>query len=264
MSDLPPLSTDLPLVSIVTPSFNSAAYIERTILSIQAQDYPNLEHIVMDGGSKDGTVGILKRFPHLKWVSEPDKGQADAINKAIARAKGSIIGWLNADDLYAPDAVSKSVAYLLAHPEVVMTYSNCDIIDEQDHPIGKIVARDYHEFLHLAWFNVIPQPTGFFRREACARAGPLDASLHFCMDWEYWVRLGRVGRLARIPGTLAKFRLVEGTKTFSQNDKFYGDIRTVCSRYHVPSIGWELRKGANSTLSRLGLLNTCKSAFNRV
>ena len=253
-----------PLVSIITPSFNSARYIERTIRSVMAEDYPRIEHIVMDAGSKDGTVSILKKYPHLKWVSSPDKGQADGINKGIARANGSIIGWLNADDLYAPDAVSKSVGYLLAHPEAVMTYSDCDIIDEKDRPIGKIVARKYNEFLHLTWFNVIPQPTAFFRRSAFEKAGPLDVSLHFCMDWEYWVRLGRVGKLARIPGCLAKFRLVEGTKTFSQNDKFYEDICRICAQYHAPYAGWALRRAAKSALLKLGLLSAYKNARNRV
>lgn len=254
----------LPLVSIVTPSFNSARYIERTIRSVQEQDYPRIEHIVMDGGSKDGTVSILKKYPHLKWVSRPDRGQADAINKGIARASGSIIGWLNADDLYAPGAVRSSVDYLLAHPEAVMTYSDCDIIDEKDRVIGHIRSREYNEFLHLSWFNVIPQPTAFFRRDAFEKAGPLDASLHYCMDWEYWVRLGRVGRLARIPGCMAKFRLVEGTKTFSQNDRFYEDIRRVCAHYHAPYAGWALRRAAKSALSKLGLLSAYKNARNRV
>ncbi len=256
--------TDLPLVSIVTPSFNSARYIERTIRSVQAQDYPNVEHIIIDGGSKDGTVDILKRFPAVQWISEPDRGQADALNKGFARAKGSILGWLNADDLYAPGAIRRSVEYLLGHPDAVMTYSDCEIIDGEDRSIGKIVAREYNEFLHLAWFNVIPQPTCFFRQNAYLKAGPLDVTLHYCMDWEYWVRLGRTGRLARIPGTLAKFRLVEGTKTFSQNDKFYGDIRTVCRRYHVPSFGWEMRRGVKSILSASGLLSAYKAARNRV
>lgn len=253
-----------PLVSIVTPSFNSAEYIERTILSVKAQDYPNLEHIVVDGGSKDGTVKILKKYKHLKWVSEKDKGQSDAINKAIKISKGSIIGWLNADDLYCPGAVSKSVAFLLSHPDAVMTYSDCEIIDERDKTIGEIVSRPYNEFLHLSWFNVIPQPGAFFRRDAYDKAGPIDISLNYCMDWEYWVRLGRIGKLVRIPGCLAKFRLVEGTKTFSQNDKFYGEIKRVCKKYGVPYLGWELRRLIKKSLASVGVLNSYKKLRNRV
>ena len=255
---------DEPLVSIITPSFNSAVYIERTIKSVLAQDYPRIEHCVIDGGSNDGTVEILKRYPHLRWVSEKDSGQSNAINKGIRMSKGSIIGWLNADDLYAPNAVRASVDYLLSHPDVAMAYSDCEIIDEKDRALGKIIARGYNEFLHLAWYNVIPQPTGFFRREYSEKAGPIDESLHYVMDWEYWVRLGRAGRLARIPGCLAKFRLVEGTKTFSQNDRFYVEIRGVCKKYNAPYFGWELRRGVKRTLAKIGLLGAYKNIRNGV
>jgi len=255
---------ELPLVSIITPSYNSVAYIERTIKSVLAQDYKNIEHIIVDGGSTDGTIDIVKKYKHLRWVSEKDSGQSNAINKGFGMAKGSIIAWLNADDLYFPDAVSKSVSYLLSHPGTAMTYADCEIIDENDKATGKIVSRNYNEFLHLAWFNVIPQPTAFFTKEAYLKAGPLDESLHFCMDWEYWVRLGRTGKLARLPLCLAKFRFIKGTKTFSQNEKFYGEIKTVCRKYGVPPHGWLVRKAIKNLLEKLNLISTYRRARNVV
>ena len=254
----------LPLVSIITPSFNSAKYIEETIKSVMAQSYRNIEHIVMDGGSKDGTVAILKKYPHLKWVSEKDTGQSNAINKGMRIAKGEIVAWINADDLYAPYAVSRAVDFLQKHPEAVMTYGDCEIIGETGGRIGLIKARPYNEFLHLAWFNVIPQPGSFFRKSAFDKAGGVDETLHYCMDHELWVRLGRLGKLACVDGCLAKFRLVEGTKTFSQNDKFYEDIQNICKKYGVPSLGWTFRKKMKGALARIGLLGTYKHARNAV
>ena len=124
---------DLPLVSIVTPSFNQAAYLEQTIRSVLEQDYPRIEYMIVDGGSADGSVGIIKQYADKLawWVSEVDKGQTDAINKGFGHAKGQILAWINSDDTYEPGAVSAAVEYLQAHPDVGMVYANCNFINEE-------------------------------------------------------------------------------------------------------------------------------------
>jgi glycosyltransferase involved in cell wall biosynthesis len=206
----------MPLVSVVTPSFNAAAYLRETISSVQNQDYPAIEHIVMDGGSTDGTVGILAEYPHLTWVSERDRGQSDALNKGFRRARGEIVGWLNADDVYRPGAISMAVAFLREHTEVAGVYSDCPFIDEQGKPFYLSAARKF-DIRTLLLEDYIPQPTVFLRRRAIEDVGPLYESLQYVMDWEYWLRIGARHQLAYIPGVaLASFRLCQGTKS---NDK---------------------------------------------
>src|SRR5438105_5021105 len=140
---LVPQHLSLPLVSIVTPSYNDSAIIERTILSVANQGYDKLEHLIIDGGSTDGTIQILQRYPHLKWISEKDDGQADALNKGFRMAKGEIIGWLNSDDTYNLGAIREAVSYLATHAQVGMVYSHCSVIDEKDAIIGRLNAPSF-------------------------------------------------------------------------------------------------------------------------
>ena len=124
--------TDKPLVSVVTPCFNAARFIESTIKSVREQDYPFVQHVVVDGASDDGTLHILEQYPHLVWTSESDRGQSHALNKGFQRASGDIIGWLNADDVYQPRAISRAVEFLQDNPEVSFVYSDCLELDEHD------------------------------------------------------------------------------------------------------------------------------------
>ena len=135
--------TSLPLVSIITPSFNQAQYLEQTIQSVLSQDYPNIEYIIMDGGSTDGSVDIIKKYQDkIKyWVSEQDAGQTEAINKGFAKAQGEILAWINSDDSYNPNAVSEAVKYLIENPNVAMVYADCNFIDENGNVIGKFNAK---------------------------------------------------------------------------------------------------------------------------
>ncbi|MBT7818335.1 MAG: glycosyltransferase, partial [Chloroflexi bacterium] len=128
-----------PLVSIITPSYNQAEYLEKTITSVLGQTYPNIEYIIIDGGSEDGSKEIIEKYQKkIKyWVSEPDQGQTDAINKGFAKANGEILAWLNSDDTYEPHAVAEAVTYLLEHPEIGLVYGDTDFIDAQDRKIGK-------------------------------------------------------------------------------------------------------------------------------
>src|SRR3989337_3125219 len=155
---------DKPLVSIVTPSYNQGSFLEETIRSVLGQDYPHLEYIIVDGGSSDGSGEIIQRYSDRLawWISEPDQGQTDAINKGFSRAKGEIFAWLNSDDTYLPGAVSEAVSFLSSHPEVGMVYGDANLIDDSGKVIGKFPARqtDYRRLMR--GFVHVPQQSTFF------------------------------------------------------------------------------------------------------
>jgi glycosyltransferase involved in cell wall biosynthesis len=214
----------LPLVSIVTPSYNKGRFIEETILSIRIQTYPRIEHIVIDGGSTDGTLDILRKYEdRLVWVSEPDKGQSDAINKGWRRAKGEVLAYLNADDTYMPRAVQTAVEYLANHPDVAMVYGQCHLINENGEVIGQC-GEESDLVQLLRGPNMIPQPTVFFRRGVLDQIGYLDTSLHMAMDYDLWIRIGLGFGFEYIPQPLASFRLCEGTKTVDSEYGFGPDL----------------------------------------
>ena len=167
---------DFPLVSIVTPSFNQATFLEETIHSVLEQDYPRIEYIIVDGGSSDGSVSIIKQHADkiAWWVSEIDKGQTDAINKGFGRAKGEILAWLNSDDSYEPGAISAAVEYLQKNPDVGMVYADCNFLDEGSRKIGKFpAAQTDYKRLRQGYVH-IPQQTMFFRAGLWYAVGPLD------------------------------------------------------------------------------------------
>jgi glycosyltransferase involved in cell wall biosynthesis len=203
----------MPLVSIVTPAYNAARFIRETIESIRNQDYPAIEHIVMDGGSTDGTLDILHQYPHLTWVSEPDRGQSHALNKGFRRARGEIVGWLNADDVYQSGAIKTAVAFMQAHPDVDVVYSDCQVIDENGCPLYVIQAEDFTPKAIL--FHVImPQPTLFLRRHVLRAPGVINESLHYVMDWEFCLRMAPRFNVQRLKDVvLANFRFYRGTKS---------------------------------------------------
>jgi glycosyltransferase involved in cell wall biosynthesis len=218
-----------PLVSIVTPSFNQAAYLEETILSVLNQDYPNIEYIIVDGGSTDGSVEIIQRYANRLawWVSERDKGQTDAINKGFARAKGEIFAWLNSDDTYLPHAVREAVGYLQSHPQAAMVYGDANLIDQSGRVVGKFPARqtDYRR-LRRGYVH-IPQQSAFFRADLWRSVGPLDPSFFFAMDYDLWVRLARLAPLVYVPRLWANFRLHGDAKTISNDDRCWPEMLRV-------------------------------------
>lgn len=209
------------LVSIITPSFNTGPYIDSTLKSVASQDYPNIEHIVFDGGSTDETLEILAKYPNVAWVSEKDKGQSDAINKGFSKAKGKYIGWLNSDDTYSEGAVSKAVEYLEKNPDVDMIYTDLNIIDEKDTVYGFTKGLEFN-LRNLLENNPVKQPTFLMRREVIDKLKGVDESLHFVMDRELWLRMLINGfKIKYISGWIhANFRLVKGTKTFEYTPKF--------------------------------------------
>ncbi len=217
-------------ISVVTPSFNSVHTIGRTIASVEAQDYPALEHIIMDGGSADGTIGVLQLHRHLRWVSEPDRGQAHTVNKAVALAQGDIVGWLNSDDTYCPGALGQVAGYLSAHPECDVVVGRCNIIDENDRVLGRLTAARYGIAEDLLEHR-LPQPSGFMRRKAFMEVGGLDESLAYVMDRDLFLRLGLAGRIDTIDAPWANFRVCEGTKTTSHPERFWLETLGVFERF---------------------------------
>ena len=212
----PPLPPDPPRVSIVTPSLDHARFLERTIRSVVEQDYPSLEYVVRDGGSRDGTVEILKRWaPHLaSWESERDGGQAEAINRGFSRATGSVLAWLNSDDLLLPGSLATVAAYFAAHPEIDVVYGHRLLIDADDRVIGRWVLPRHDDRL-LAWVDYVPQETLFWRRRIWDRVGgALDPTFHFALDWDLLLRFREAGaRFARLPRFLGAFRVTAEQKS---------------------------------------------------
>lgn len=181
---------DLPCISIITPSFNQGPFIEQTIRSVLNQDCPNVEHIIIDGGSTDNTVEILMKYPHLIWISERDQGQADALNKGLAMATGDIIGWINSDDYYL-DNIFASVARRFAEPAVRWVVGNlADLFDDgRELRFRKSPAITFEALIMNP--DIVRQQPTFFRRETLRRAGGWNAEFYMVMDYDLWVRLAR-------------------------------------------------------------------------
>ena len=184
---------DAPLVSIITPSFNQAAFLEQTIRSVLEQDYPNIEYWVIDGGSTDNSVEIIKQYaPRLAgWLSEKDKGQADGINKGLAKATGEIIGWLNSDDLYYPGAIAGAVEDFRLHPEASFVFSDVESIDEHGNAFN-LMRYDDWKLPDLMTFHIIGQPGVFMRRAVLEQAGYLDLNYNYLLDVQLWLRMAAI------------------------------------------------------------------------
>ena len=212
-------------VSIVTPSFNQGQFIERTLQSVACQAGAEIEHVVFDGGSTDNTVELLENFsPPVRWVSKKDKGQTDAVNQGICATDGEIIGWLNSDDIYYPGAVARVVEYLDRHPEIDVVYGMADHIDLEDQAFEHYPSEPW-DFERLKETCFICQPALFLRRRVVEKHGLLDESLNFCMDYEYWLRLGKAGvRFAYLEEKLAGSRLYADNKTLGSREKVHREI----------------------------------------
>ena len=229
------MSQSLPTVSIVTPSFNHGEYLTAAIRSVLEQEYPNLEYFVADGASTDGTIDLLRQFnsePRLKWVSEPDRGQADAINKGFARTRGEILGWLNSDDTLVPGAIEKIGRYFAEHPDVGLVYGDAQFIDAAGNMIGPcrhIEPFNRHRLLNYSDFIV--QPAAFFRRSVFEAVGGLDASLNWAMDYDLWLKLSANAGVEYVPGLLANYRWLGGSKTASGGAARLAEVERMARRH---------------------------------
>lgn len=202
-------------VSIITPSYNQARFIEETIQSVLNQTYSDIEYLVIDGGSFDGTVDILKKYENrlAAWVSEKDRGQTDAINKGFSMASGEIFAWLNSDDTLEPHAVARIVDFFQTNPDVGLVYGDANFINENDRVIGKFNAAQTDLKRLRDGFVHIPQQAAFFRSDCWKQIGPLDPEFYFAMDYDLWVRLAEITQIMYNPGVIANFRLHADAKT---------------------------------------------------
>lgn len=224
--------SQLPLVSIITPSYNQGRFILETIQSVLSQDYTNLEYVIVDGGSTDNSVEVIQQFSNRLtwWVSEPDRGHSDALNKGFAHATGEILAWINSDDTYLPGAIHEAVEYLLAHPDISMVYGDANLIDESGKYLGRFPARqtDYSRMLNGSVH--IPQATTFFRSRCWKQVGPLDQTLDYAFDYDLWVRLSKIAPVVYVPRTWANFRLHEAGKSVYLDDRCYPEMIKVAQR----------------------------------
>ncbi len=236
-----------PKVSIVTPSYNQGQFLEETIRSVLLQGYPNLEYVIIDGGSTDNSVEIIKKYePWLTyWVSEPDRGQAHAINKGLKIASGNILAWINSDDLYVRQAIAKAVRFFVKNNTTDVLYGDCLYIDKDGEKIRYVKALPYSSV--TLYVGSIPQPSTFFRKRVLSR-GLLDETLDCAFDYEYWLRLFKKYRFTYISTPLSCFRLHETSKTVSQEVKMREETYQVLSRFI------DQRELCNSLKERLLLL----------
>jgi glycosyltransferase involved in cell wall biosynthesis len=240
-----------PLVSIITPSFNQAAFLEKTIRSVLDQDYPAIEYLVVDGGSNDGSFQIIEKYQSelVWWVSEKDSGQAEAINKGLLRAKGEYVAWLNSDDYLMPGAVSAAVRVLLENPNASFVFGNVRVVDPSGSVINTLGYGDWG-LPELMSFHIIGQPAVFMRRSSLEKTGFVDTSFHFLLDHHLWIRLAMIGEMKYIPQVWASAHYHEGCKNLAQAAEFGKEaLRIVEWMKSTPALAEEFSKHKKQILA---------------
>lgn len=210
-------------ISIITPTYNCAKYIDQTIQSIRCQSYEDYEHIVVDGMSTDSTLKIVQKYQHIKLISEKDKGQSDALNKGFKIATGDIFAWQNADDVYSDEAFKIIIDFFLKNPKIDLVYGNYQLINEDGAFICDVHPPKWNKWLFIHGRFAPLQPTVFWRKNVYERIGDLDLSLHYCMDVDFFSRASKLFQFAYIPKFLGKFRVHKESKT--QNKFNYNIVR---------------------------------------
>ncbi|MGA2230095.1 MAG: glycosyltransferase family 2 protein [Tepidisphaeraceae bacterium] len=233
MSDFALTVPQPPTISVVTPSFNHDRFIEAAVLSVLHQDYPPLDYWVMDGGSTDQTAQILRQHEsRLGWVSQKDNGQADAINLGFAKCRGEIFGWLNSDDTYAPGAFAAVAECFAENPDAGIVYGNADFIDAAGKricPCAHIEPFDRWRLLNVG--DYIVQPAAFFRADLFRAVGGLDASLHWAMDYDFWLKAAERTSFVYLPRVLANYRWLDESKTGSGGWPRLEEVKAVARRH---------------------------------
>jgi glycosyltransferase involved in cell wall biosynthesis len=238
-----PNGSPWPAITIVTASYNQSPFLEETIRSVLLQGYPNLEYIIIDGGSSDSSLEIIRRYEKWLafWVSEPDRGQADALNKGFARATGEIAAWLNSDDVYLPNALEHVARSFGVDPARAVVYGHCNIIDEQGRFLSLAKSSKNITFNTLIkyWRTSLSQPAVFFRRRLLGEVGWLNIELRYVMDYDLWLRVAQKYPFYPMTQTLVNFRMHQSSKT-TQNWPlaFYAECEQVNRPYLAIMPGW--------------------------
>lgn len=233
-----------PRISIVTPSFNQARYLEQTLRSVLDQDYPDLEYIVMDGGSTDGSVDLIRSCASrlAYWTSGRDRGQTDAINQGLARATGDILGWLNSDDVYLPGTLHRIARAFREARDADVVYGDYELITPDGRPFLRRREIPFDWYCLLYGVNFIGQPSSFFTRAAWQRFGPMDESLRYSMDYDFYLRIGHGGgRFQLVPECLSQYRYHPQSKTVGEQGAFESELDQVRARYRPPGARGPLR-----------------------
>jgi len=247
-----------PKVSIVIPAYNHARYLDEAILSVLAQDYPNIELIVLDDGSTDTTAEVLKKYSgRFHWETQQNTGQAATLNRAWSMAKGEILGYLGADDALLPGCVSAAVELLRASPEIVLTYCDFKLIDPHSRVIRAVRSQEYDYLEMVVNLACAPGPGAFFRRAAFLRAGGWNPLLRQMPDYEYWLRLGLSGAFKRIPRPLATFRVHEGSATFAATPPEQAEepVRILRSYFALAAVPASIRQHETQAISNALLVS---------
>ena len=225
--------SELPLVSIITPSLRQGQFIEEAILSVKKQSYPNIEHIVIDGGSTDNTLAVLTRYQgsyNMRWLSKPDRGMYDGINHGLAMARGEIIAYLNTDDVYLPWTVETVAAYFTAHPEIDLVFGDQFLLD-MDGRVSLQFQPPFRSSLLRSGWSPLPQPTVFWRSKVYEALGGFDHSLQFAGDWDYWVKAAERFRFGQIRELLAMSRIHEEAKNVAGRLEMAQEFDRIILRY---------------------------------
>ncbi|MCF8260827.1 MAG: glycosyltransferase [Melioribacteraceae bacterium] len=232
-------------ISIITPSFNHSDFIEDTITSVINQDYEYIEHIVVDGGSTDSTIEILKKYDELKWISEKDNGQASAINKGFRMATGEIVSWLNSDDYLAPNSITKVAKVFAEKPEIDFVYGDIIYVNKGKSTIEEIIGEKINYDKLLRNPDIVRQPSTFWRKSVLDKIGYIDENLELVMDYDFFLKLFKNFSFEYIPVTLSYYREYSDTKTSKQNRKQVMEILKVISGhtfFFSPKLLWKLIK----------------------
>ena len=223
-----------PKISIVTPSYNQAQFLEKTIISVLNQGYPNLEYIIVDGGSTDGSVEVIKKYEkHLTfWISEQDQGQSDAIDKGFGRSTGDILAWLNSDDMLLPGALPAIAGAFEKHPEAALIYGDYIKVDSNDRCIALRRQPSFDLKVCLYAYTIAMQPASFFSRQAFLDVGGIDTKLHYIMDHDLVLRLAQYGKVINVRDYVAAFRVHPASKTALVNESMTQEsCRWLCPKY---------------------------------
>jgi glycosyltransferase involved in cell wall biosynthesis len=271
-----PINAKLPCVTVITPAYNRATFLDETILSVLRQDYPFLEYIILDDGSTDNTQEVLAKYKDkVRIESHSNMGETRTVNRGFSLATGEIIGVVNSDDPLLPGSINRIVETLLSQPEILIAYPDWHMVNDKGEVVEHIQTYEYSYINMLRWHHCMPGPGTFFRRSVIEQLGGRDPQFRYVGDFDFWLRAGLLGAFIRIPETLATFRVHSDSASISQQNLLMGEehIRLVNKIYSIPELPTDIKKimreaissanyvagvvcGASSTLAKIKYFST--------